>query len=112
MFGLKPPRTFDDITSNSQLAARLEDVYGNVRQVDMWVGGLAEDHVRGSQLGSLFHKIVSEQFVRLRDADHYWYERVFSGRDLDEIQSTTLADVIRRNTKIGGELPDDVFRGR
>ena len=27
-----------------------------------------------------------------------------------EIQQTTLADVIRRNTSIDAEIPDDVFR--
>ncbi len=112
VFGLKPPRTFDDITSNSQLAERLEEAYGNVRQVDLWVGGLAEDHERGSQLGPLFHSIIASQFERLRDADRYWYERTFSGAELAEIQSTSLAEVIRRNTKIRGELPDDVFRAR
>jgi hypothetical protein len=112
IFGLKPPRTFADITSNTQLAARLEEVYGNVRDVDLWVGGLAEDHVAGSQLGPLFHAIVKGQFERLRDCDRYWYERVFSGGELDEIRHTTLADVIRRNTRIRNELPDDVFRVR
>jgi len=110
VFGLKPPRTFDDITSNVQVAARLEELYGNVRNVDLWVGGLAEEHTDGSQLGPLFHTIVAEQFQRLRDCDRYWYERTFSGAELAEIQSTSLADVIRRNTRIGGELPDDVFR--
>ena len=29
-----------------------------------------------------------------------------------EVNATTLADIIRRNTSIGGELPDDVFRVR
>jgi hypothetical protein len=112
IFGLKPPRSFDDITSNAQLAARLEEVYGNVRNVDLWVGGLAEDHHRGSQLGVLFHTIVKDQFERLRDCDRYWYERVFGGNELREIRGTTLADVIRRNTRIRNELPDDVFRVR
>jgi len=110
IFGLKPPRRFEDITSNAQVVARLEDLYGQVKKVDLWVGGLAEDHVRGSQLGGLFHAIVTDQFERLRDCDRLWYERVYSGAKLDEIRSTTLADVIRRNMRVGSELPDDVFR--
>jgi len=110
IFGLEPPRSFADITSNAQVAARLERLYGQVKKVDLWVGGLAEDHVGGSQLGGLFHTIVRDQFERVRDCDRFWYERVYSGAELDEIRNTTLADVIRRNTRVGGELPDDVFR--
>ena len=110
IFGLEPPRRFEDITSNAQVAARLEDLYEQVKKVDLWVGGLAEDHVRGSQLGGLFHAIVTDQFERLRDCDRFWYERVYSGAKLDQIRSTTLADVIRRNMRVGSELPDDVFR--
>ena len=110
--GLKPPRSFADITSNVQTAARLEDLYGNVKKIDLWVGGLAEDHVAGSQLGALFHAIVADQFERVRDSDRFWYERVYSGAELEEVRDTTLADVIRRNTRIGRELPDDVFRVR
>jgi ABC-type multidrug transport system fused ATPase/permease subunit len=89
---------------------RLEELYGQVKKVDLWVGGPAEDHVEGSQLGGLFHAIVKDQFERLRDCDRFWYERVYSGAELEEIRSTTLADVIRRNTRVGSELPDDVFR--
>jgi hypothetical protein len=35
---------------------------------------------------------------------------VFKGGELEEIRNTTMADVICRNTRIGNELPDDVFR--
>ena len=112
IMGLKPPRDFDDISSSPAIAAKLEELYGNVRRIDLWVGGLAEDHVPGSNLGALFHAIVRDQFERTRDCDRYWYERVYEGAELDEIRNTTLADVIRRNTKIGRELPDDVFRAR
>lgn len=112
MFGLKPPRDFEDITASPQVAAKLEELYGNVRRVDLWVGGLAEQHEPGSNLGPLFHRIIAEQFERLRDADWFWYEKMYSGAELDEIRSTRLSDVIRRNTKIRRELPDDVFRAR
>jgi peroxidase len=112
IFGLKPPRDFEDITSSPQVAAKLEEIYGNVRRVDLWVGGLAETHEPGSNLGPLFHRIVAEQFERLRDADWFWYERMYSGAELDEIRATRLSDVIRRNSKIRGELPDDVFEAR
>src|SRR4029078_2530096 len=43
-----------------------------------------------------------------RDGDRFWFERVFSGRQLDQIEHTTLADIIQRNTDIIN-LQDNVF---
>ena len=42
------------------------------------------------------------------DGDRFWYERSFSGRQLSELRSTSLADVISRNTEIDN-LQDNVF---
>ncbi len=48
------------------------------------------------------HVIIKGQFTRLRDGDRLYYGSEFSDmRDIqDEINSTTLADVILRNTEI------------
>ena len=45
----------------------------------------------------------------LRDGDRYWYQWTMSAADIVEIDDTTLADVIRRNTMIGAEISDDAF---
>ncbi|MCA9075271.1 MAG: peroxidase, partial [Planctomycetaceae bacterium] len=37
--GLEPVTSFADITSDADLAARLEEVYGDVNNIDVWVGG-------------------------------------------------------------------------
>src|SRR4029079_3586847 len=50
----------------------------------------------------------TDQFQRLRDGDRFWYQRVFSGRTLSDLESTTLADVIKRNTTITN-LQSNVF---
>ena len=99
-FGLEPVEDFAEITSDPQLAANLEELYGDVNNVDVWVGGLAEDHAPGSNLGELFTTIIADQFSRIRDGDANWYQNVFSGRELARLESTTLADVIQRNTGI------------
>jgi hypothetical protein len=52
--------------------------------------------------------ILVDQFTNLRDGDSFWYQRIFSGHELQEIENTTLADVIERNTEITG-LSDNVF---
>ena len=108
--GLSRVESFQDISSDPDIQMRLEDAYGDVNKIDLWTGGLAEDPVLGSHLGELFHFIVVEQFKALRDGDRFWYHHDLSGSELEEVQSTRLSDVVRRNTDIGFELQDDVFR--
>ncbi|MCA9111080.1 MAG: peroxidase [Planctomycetaceae bacterium] len=106
--GLAPVQSFSDITSDPDLAAKLEQLYGDVNNIDVWVGGLAEDHLPGSSMGELFQTVLVDQFERLRDGDRFYYENVFTGSQLQEIDNTTLADVIQRNSNVTG-LQDNVF---
>lgn len=106
--GLDAVTEFSDITSDVQLQQRLELVYGTVDNIDLWVGGLAEDHVAGSSMGETFQAIIADQFARLRDGDRFWYENILDGEQLNLVESTTLADVIERNTTVAG-LQDNVF---
>jgi hypothetical protein len=107
-FGLKPVTRFADITKNLDVQRALEQTYGNVNNIDLWVGGLAEDHLAGSSVGPTFQRILVDQFQRLRDGDRFWYEKDFQGTDLQQIRRTTLADIIRRNTTTTN-LQDNVF---
>jgi hypothetical protein len=100
--GLESVASFEEITSDPELAATLRELYGDVNNIDAWVGGLAEDHVRGSSMGELFQTVLVDQFERLRDGDRFWYQNIFEGRELRRIENTTLADVIRRNTDVRG----------
>ncbi|HBE70180.1 MAG TPA: peroxidase, partial [Planctomycetaceae bacterium] len=107
-YGLEPVDGFEDITSDSQLQADLESLYGDVNNIDLWVGLMAEDHVRGASVGELTSLIISDQFQRLRSGDRFWYENTFEGRELRDLQSTSLSDVLERNTGLEG-LQSDVF---
>jgi len=107
--GLAPVTSFDQITSDPQLAADLEAVYGDVNNIDAWVGGLAEDHLPGSSLGELVSTVLIDQFERIRDGDRFWYQNVYEGRDLRKLERTKLSDIILRNTDIH-DIRDDVFR--
>lgn len=111
-YGLKPYRYFHEITSDREVADTLEELYGDINDVDLWVGGLAEDHVRGAMLGETFRTVLRDQFLRLRNGDRYFYLDHFTGNELRELERTTLGDVIRRNTRVGREVPRDVFRVR
>ena len=114
-YGLPAVASFADITSDPVVQEQLREAYGDVDLIDLWPGGLAEDHVAGADVGETFRTIISDQFRRLRDGDRFWYENdtyFLSHPDLlEQIRGTTLADIIRRNTNIGGELPDVVFGG-
>lgn len=107
-YGLERVTSFAEITSDTELAAKLESLYESVDNINVWVGILAEDHVNGSSLGELGRTILVDQFTRLRDGDRFWYENRFEGETLSELQSTTLADVMERNTEIT-DLRDNVF---
>jgi hypothetical protein len=107
---LAPARTFADITTNEDVRARLASIYATPDDIDLWVGGLAEDHVAGAQVGPLFFKIIKQQFEALRDGDRFWYMGALGVREFAMVANVRLADVIRRNTDIRREIGDYVFR--
>jgi hypothetical protein len=107
-YGLRPVRSFAEITSDADLQQKLAEAYGSVDNIDLWVGGLAEDHVRGGSLGPLFTRIVADQFERVRDGDRFWFERSLSDHELRMVRDTTLSDIISRNTTVWN-LQDNVF---
>ncbi len=100
--GLDRAESFSDITSDTDLAIRLEELYGDVDQVDAWIGGLAEDPHGKGVVGELFGTIIVDQFLRVRDGDPYWSQGSDLPKDeIKELWDTTLADVIEANTEIG-----------
>ena len=107
--GLGRVEDFSEISLDTEIQDRLSSAYGSVDNIDLWVGGLAEDLIPGSHLGELFTTILNMQFEFLRDGDRFWYELVLSDDELLDIQNTRLSDIIRRNTIIGNEIQDDVF---
>jgi peroxidase len=97
-YGLSRVTRFSQISSDPDVQQTLKSLYGTVDNIDLWVGILAEDHVPGASVGQLGKTIIADQFQRLRDGDRFWYQRVFSGRTLSDLEQTTLASVIQRNT--------------
>lgn len=107
--GLTARRSFSQISSNSEVISKLTSVYSHINEIDLWVGMLAEDHVDGALVGETLRAGLLKQFLALRDGDRFWYQNVFAGSLLAEIENTKLSDVIRRNTDIGNEIQDNVF---
>jgi hypothetical protein len=98
--GLPRVTSFAQITSDTDMQQLLRDLYGDVDNIDLFVGGLAEDRAPRASVGPLFQSIIADQFERLRDGDRFWYQRAFSGSELARLENTTLSDIIRRNTSI------------
>ena len=65
--------------------ARLARTYATPDDIDLWVGALAEDPVPGAPVGELHRAMLVDQFVALRDADRFWYERVLDDRQRRDV---------------------------
>ena len=104
--GLTPYASLDSFGAINNIATdrldALKALYGDISKLDTVVGGLLEQHVAGSQLGETFHILTVMQFEAIRDGDAFYYENLFSGNDklIHQIDSTSLADIIGRNSNI------------
>lgn len=70
--GLTVANDFADLAgdiSRKEVRDKLEQIYGNVDDIDLFVGGILEDLLPGSRLGQTFACIIKTQFQRLRDGD-------------------------------------------
>ena len=107
--GFDPITNFSQISSDPSVQAALQSAYGNVDDIDLWVGGLAEDHLTGALVGETFHEILTDQFIRLRDGDRFYFENDPTLQVLaPNVGNTTLADVITANSEIT-TIQDNVF---
>ncbi|MFK5924780.1 MAG: peroxidase family protein [Verrucomicrobiota bacterium] len=108
-FGLPAAISFSDITPDVSLQQRLAAIYGDIEKVDAWVGGLAEPHLPDALVGETNSAVLRDQFLRLRDGDRFWYQNHLNKKLQKLLESQTLSKIIHRNTKIGRELPTNVF---
>lgn len=113
--------SFRELSSNPFTRRILEELYGDVNNLDAFVGGLAEDPLPDAPMGSLFYASIKDQFQRIRDGDRLFYANtengLFSKEQIAEIESTGLRNIILRNTNIQvvpllrfGTRPISVFR--
>lgn len=109
-FNLAPRRRFAEINADAEIQTRLAAAYASVDDIDVWVGGLAEPPRPGAMVGELVFTVLKAQFEALRDGDRYWYQRTLTPEEIEQVENTRLADIIRRNTAIDQEIPDNVFQ--
>ena len=109
-YGLQRVTSFAEITSNSDIQNAMAAIYGDVDDIDPFIGALAEDHLPGASVGPLVAAAYQIQFAILRDGDRFWYEHDpdFTAAEISELAQTSLADIILRNTGVRN-LPANIF---
>lgn len=107
--GLSAKTSFEQISSDPEVQSRLAAAYESTEDIDLWVGGLAEDAHQTAMVGEVFYFIIKNQFEALRDGDRFWYKEDLNRNDIRQVERTRLSDIIRRNTTIGREINDNVF---
>ncbi len=109
-FGLPHVNNFNDFTTNPTDSKILEELYGDVSNLDSWVGMLSEKHLNNAIFGELVMTVIEKQFQLLRDGDRFYYENdpAFTEDERNQIRLTSMHDIIMRNTNIG-LMQNDVF---
>ncbi|KQT13242.1 hypothetical protein ASG40_19815 [Methylobacterium sp. Leaf399] len=81
-----------------------------IDRVDLWVGGLAEQHINGGVVGQTFWVVLHEQFDRLQEGDRLYYTDRFDNFDFYEniVDGQNFSDIVARNTGLTG-LQEDIF---
>lgn len=90
--------TFDDlrrVMSQSAVNA-IQSVYTNVEDIDLFVGGLAEDPVPGGLVGPTFACIIAYQFLNARRGDRFWYENQAAGFTTAQLHTIRSAASLSR----------------
>ncbi|MEQ1696450.1 MAG: peroxidase family protein [Hyphomicrobiaceae bacterium] len=79
------------------------DGLGGLNNVDLWIGGLAEEKMEfGGMLGSTFSAVFEYQMEHLQNGDRFYYLSRTQGMNLlNQLEPTTFADLLMRNTDLG-----------
>lgn len=89
-YGGKNYTSFLDITGDQEIADILEEIYGDINEIDPIVGAFCEKHVEGKAMGRLFIQPFIEQFTRIRDGDRFWFEREGQFTEAYVVRSTNI----------------------
>lgn len=124
LYGVAPVTSFEEISSDPAIVAKLRQLYPDLPQpdgtvirgfnnIDPFVGMLAEDHLPGTSIGPTINAIVGNQFERLRDGDRFFYTNdTFLQSDavkqIFDVEKVTLAKIIKLNTGVVN-MQDNIF---
>ncbi|MBB3302951.1 Ca2+-binding RTX toxin-like protein [Rhizobium sp. BK077] len=76
---------------------------GGLNDVDLWIGGLAEElNEFGGMLGSTFNFVFEYQMEHLQNGDRLYYLSRTQGLNLlNQLEPNSITDLVMRNTDLG-----------
>ena len=99
--------SWSDRPSNIPAAqwANLQAIYNSPNDIDLFTGGLAETLEGNGLTGKTFQCLMEKQFKALMDGDRHFFTHKnvlfkWSGRQVQNIKTRTLAQIICDNTRI------------
>ncbi|KAL8621727.1 hypothetical protein ACOMHN_061862 [Nucella lapillus] len=103
-------RLFRDIVLPSCVAG----VYRSVEDIDIFLGGIFEDHVPGGEVGPVFAYLIGQQFKNLREGDRLFFdsrgsEFGFSKAQIRSLKRTRYSGIICRNSGLK-QVPRNAFK--
>ncbi|XP_030212959.1 thyroid peroxidase [Gadus morhua] len=108
---LKIKEDFQDVVKDKIIVNKILKMYKNPDNIDVWLGGLVEDHLKDSRNGPLFSCLIAKQMKSIRDGDRFWWEAqgTFTKHQISELSKSSLSRIICDNSKVT-EIPLDAFK--
>ncbi|XP_074845242.1 thyroid peroxidase [Carettochelys insculpta] len=108
---LETQTDLNTVIANKKAAEKIMELYKNPNNIDVWLGGLAENFLPGARTGSLFACLIGKQMKALREGDRFWWENspVFTEAQRHELKKHSLSRIICDNTGLS-EVPLDAFQ--
>lgn len=109
-FGLRPFESFDELTDDIGLRAKLKELYGSIDRLEWYVGIFAEDHGTELMMGGLMTAMVAyDAFTQALTnpllARGVYGKATFSAAGLQEVEATkSLQQIVARNSRPGSEV--------
>ncbi|XP_010384402.1 thyroid peroxidase isoform X4 [Rhinopithecus roxellana] len=108
---LETPADLSTAIASRSVAAKILDLYKHPDNIDVWLGGLAENFLPRARTGPLFACLIGKQMKALRDGDWFWWENshVFTDAQRHELEKHSLSRLICDNTGLT-RVPVDAFQ--
>lgn len=109
-------KTFDDlnVVMDADALKDLATVYKDIKDIDLYTGGLSETPLPGALVGRTFGCMIGLQFKKLKKCDRHWYETSdsnigFTRKQLEEIKKVTLSSIMCRSWDVTSPIQRMAF---
>ena len=90
-----------EISDDAEVIERMNIAYPDIDNADPIMGMYAERHLDGSSLGESMHALITDQYLRLRDADPLYFENDPEiAPHAQYVYQSSLSEIILRNSEI------------